>query len=504
MEVLDTLLRHALARIFSFPVMLASVVSFWVYVGAGYSVWDADIWWHLRNAEYLIANHATPRVDIFSYTTHGHEWMNHEWLSEIPFYLAWKAGGIMGIYLTFVLLLVVIMVGIFYYAARESGNMKAAFIVSCFSLFLTVVSFGPRTILFGYVLLLFLLLLLSRFRSTGEAPLWVLPPLFCLWINIHGSWLLGMIMVGIFIASGLVGGSWGRIDAVRWTPQQLRRLLTVTGASIAALFVNPFTYKLVMYPFNLAFVQKLNITYVDEWASVDFNDPRGKVVLVLLAGIILGALFSRYRWKLHEFLLTGFALYAGLKHIRFLFLAAILLAPLLSKLLAEVIPPYRKEIDKPALNAAVMAILLGIVIYRFPSRADLQTAVDTRFPAKAVAYIQENQLQGNFFHRYMWGGYLIFFKRDTKTFIDGRTDIFEYTGVLKDYLDIEQLKGSLGLFDKYKIRYALVPPDFPIAYLLKNHAGWKILYEDNVAMIFERADSAAPPPPAADPAGGAR
>ncbi|MBI4165531.1 MAG: hypothetical protein HY508_07340, partial [Acidobacteria bacterium] len=264
----------------------------------------------------------------------------------------------------------------------------------------------------------------------------------------------------------------------------------------------PFTYELVFYPFNLAFVQKLNIAYVDEWASVDFNDPRGKVVFILLAGIILGALFSRYRWKLHELLLAAFALYAGLKHIRFLFLAAILLAPLLSKMLGEVIPPYRKEIDKPALNAAVMALLLAIVIYRFPAKANLQEAVDTRFPAKAVAYIKENHLSGNFFHRYMWGGYLIFFCRDTKTFIDGRTDIFEYTGVLKDYLDVEQLKSSLAIFDKYHIRYALVPPDFPIAYLLKNRVEWKTIYQDEVAMIFERVPSPAATAPAAVPAGG--
>ncbi len=484
--------------------MLASIVAFWVFIGAGYSVWDADIWWHLRMAEHLFASGATPRVDIFSYTTNAHPWMNHEWLSEIPYFLAWKAAGLMGIYLAFVSILVVIMLGVYYYAARECGHMKAAFVVTCFSLFLTVVSFGPRTILFGYIFLLILLMLLSRFRATGEAPLWVLPPLFCLWINTHGSWLLGMIMIGIYVVSGLVEGSWGRIDAVRWTPPQLRRLAIATGASVAALFVNPFTYELVFYPFNLAFVQKLNIAYVDEWASVDFNDARGKVVFILLAGIILGSLFSRYRWKLHELLLAGFALYAGLKHIRFLFLAAILLAPLLSKMLAEIIPPYRKEIDKPALNAAVMAVLLAIAIYRFPSRADLQNAVDQRFPAKAVAFIKEKQLTGNFFHRYMWGGYIIFFSRDMKTFIDGRTDIFEYTGVLRDYLNVEQLKGALEVFNKYQIRYAMVPPDFPIAYLLKNNPGWKVIYQDEVAMIFERAPPAAPPVAASAPAGGAQ
>ena len=466
--------------------MLASIVSFWVYIGAGYSVWDSDIWWHLRNAEYLFEHFSTPRVDLFSYTTNHHPWMNHEWLAEIPYFLAWKAGGLMGIYLAFLALLVLIFLGVFYHAANQSVNLKSAFIVACFALFLGLVSFGPRTILFGYVYLVILLMLLARYRAAGQAPLWTIPPLFCLWINTHGSWLLGMIIFGIYVVAGLVGGRWGRIEATRWSPQQSKRLLITAGASVVALFVNPFTYRLVSYPFNLAFEQKLNITYVDEWASVNFHDARGKVVLILLAAIFAGALFSRIRWKLEEALLAGFALYAGLKHIRFLFLAAILLTPLLAKML-DTIPPYRKEIDKPALNAAVMAVLLAIAIYRFPSQDDLAQAVAQRYPTQAIAYIKSKGLAGNVFNRYMWGGYMIFFCSEVKTFIDGRTDIFEYTGVLKDYLDAERLQNSLDVMDKYKIRYVLTSPDFPLAYLLENSPGWKLLYRDPVSLIFVRA-----------------
>ena len=402
---------HALRKVFSFPVMLASIVAFWVFIGAGDSVWDADIWWHLRNAEYLFTHLKTPSVDLYSYTTNAHPWMNHEWLAEIPYFVAWRAGGLMGIYVVFLSLLLVILLGIFYWAYKQSGNLKSAFVVSCFSVFLAVVSFGPRTILFGYIFLLILLLLLARYRSTGRSPLWVIPPLFCLWINTHGSWLLGLIMLGIYVVSGLVEGSWGRVDAVKWTPQQLKHLLAVTGASLAALFVNPFTYRLVTYPFDLAFRQKLNIAYVDEWASVDFHDARGKVVMVLLAVILLGALLSPHRWKLEEVALGAFALYSGLLHIRFLFLAAILLAPLLAKLL-DFIPPYQPEIDKPLLNALVIAILLVIAVRRMPAQADLEKVVDNRFPRHALTFIKSNGLPGNVFNRYMWGGYLIFFCRD--------------------------------------------------------------------------------------------
>jgi hypothetical protein len=468
--------------------MLASTVVFWVFVGTGYTLWDPDIWWHLRDAEYLFTNLSTPHVDLFSYTVGGHPWMNHEWLAEVPYYLAWRGGGLLGIFGLYFALLAAIHLGIFYLAYKQSANLKAAFLVACFSVLLVRVTFGPRMILWGYVYLVIVLIILSRYRATGQSPLWAIPLVFCVWVNSHGSWLLGMIVFGLFVAGGLVGGSWGRVDAVRWTPQQLKRLLLTAGASFAALFVNPFSYRLVFYPFDLAFRQKLNVAVVDEWSSVDFHDARGKVVLVLLAAVFLGALLSRHRWKLEELLLAGFAIYSGLTHIRFLALAAILLAPLLAKML-DAVPPYRPEIDKPLLNAVVMAILLIYVIRRFPSPQDLDKAVAERFPINAVAFMKSHGMPGNIFNRYMWGGYMIMFCPEVKVFIDSRTDIFDYKGVLRDYVDAEQLRGSLEILDKYQVRYVLLPPNYPLAYLLKNHVGWKTIFADERATIFERVSA---------------
>jgi hypothetical protein len=490
--------RRIFGKVFSFPVALGFIVALWVFLGAGYTVWDPDIWWHLRNVQYLFAHHRFPAADMYSFTVAGHPWMNHEWLAEIPYYVAWRVDGVRGLYALFLSLLILIQLGIFYWASRESGNMKGAFLVSCLSVFLTIVSFGPRTILFGYILIILLLLILSRYRSTGRAPLWVLPPMFCLWINTHGSWLLGLILIGNYIVTGLVGGSWGRVDAVRWTPPQLRRLLVTAGACVAALFVNPFTYRLVSYPFDLAFRQKLNIQYVDEWASVDFNDARGKVVLVLLAVVLLGALLSPMRWKLEELALALFGLLMGLMHIRFLFLAAILLAPLIAKML-DFIPPYRPEIDKPPLNAVICLGIALVFVFRFPTRGDLDKAVAKRYPVNALNYVKAHGLAGNFFNRYMWGGYLIMFHPEVKTFVDGRTDIFEYSGVLKDYLDAEQLKETFRILDKYHIRYVLTSPELAMSYLLSNNPGWRMIFSDQVALIFERVPPAQPSLPSNPP-----
>src|SRR5216684_1463997 len=202
----------------SFPAVLTLVM---IGVQFFYSMYrpdmnDPDVWWHMRNAQYLLQHHQLPRFDMYSFTVAGHPWINHEWLSEIPYYLAYRALGLVGLKsLTFFLLDAIFLL-LLYLSYQESRNFKASFAACCYSTFLATVSFGPRTILFGYVYMVILLIILQRFRQRGDAPLWAIPVLFCLWANTHGSWSLGLILFFLIAASGLVGGSWGRIDSLRW------------------------------------------------------------------------------------------------------------------------------------------------------------------------------------------------------------------------------------------------------------------------------------------------
>jgi hypothetical protein len=65
---------------------------------------DPDIWWHLRDAQFLLQNHSFLRHDLYSFTAAGHAWVNTEWLAEIPFYFAYRAFGVAGLKaMTFIL-----------------------------------------------------------------------------------------------------------------------------------------------------------------------------------------------------------------------------------------------------------------------------------------------------------------------------------------------------------------------------------------------------------------
>ena len=445
------------------------------------SIAEPDIWWHMRNAQYLLQYRSFPRVDTYSFGAAGSPWMNFEWLSEIPYLLAFKAMGLRGLVLVYFAVLTLIYAGVYYRSCRAGGDCKNATLVTLLAISLGFISLGPRTLLFGWLCMIGLLLVLDRFQRTGNG-LWLLPPLFALWINLHGSWVFGMVVMVLTIASGLVEGEWGLVVARRWSPTQLKKLLIALAVSLAALFINPFGYRLVLYPFDLMFRQGV-MQYIEEWQSVDLSTVNGKLALVVLFGLLASALFSRRKWNLDEALLTAFALWAGLSHARFLFFLGMIMAPILAPRL-RLFPPYQRELDKPWLNAAIITAIVAAMMFFFPSSAKLQKKVDEAYPTAALNFMQRQHLSGRIFNELVWGGYMEWNAPQLKPFIDTRLDIFMYNGAFADQVKIRSFEAPFEMLDKHKFDYVLLKPDDRLTYLLQHSPTWQPIYQDKVAVLF--------------------
>src|SRR5664280_2729102 len=472
---------------FSFPVMCMFLLVAAIFAFSVRAIAEPDVWWHLRNARYLLQYHSLPRVDTYSFTAGGFPSLDFEWLSEIPFLLGFKAMGLQGILAVYFAILVLIYIGVYYLACRAGADCKNATVATLLAILLGVVSVGPRMLLFGWLCLVGLLIVLDRFRETGKG-LWMLPPLFALWINLHGSWVFGVVVLVVTIASGLVRGEWGLVVARRWSPVELKKLLLALAASLAALFVNPFGYKLVLYPFDLLFRQKDVMQHLEEWQSVQFTGGTGKLTLIMIFALPAAALFCRRRWRPDELILMAFALWASLSHMRFLFFAGLIAVPILAPCLT-LFPPYDRKLDKPWLNGGIMAAIVGSLIFFFPSTAELQQQVSEKYPLAALAFMQQRHLGGRIFNNYGWGGYMEWNAPELKPFIDGRADIFIYNGSFDDYVNANLIQKSFEILDKYRIDYALLEPDQPLSYLLRHSPAWQPIYSDKVAVLFERTSA---------------
>jgi hypothetical protein len=469
---------------FSFPAVLASSLAYLVFLFSRRNLADPDLWWHLRNAQYLLTRGHLPVVDSYSYTAPGAAVLPFEWLAEIPYYLAYKVAGLPAVFVLVFLICTSIVLGVFRLSYLASHDVKNAFVVTVGGAVLAAISIGARTLLFGWLYLVVLLLILEVVRRDGWKWLWLVPPLFCLWVNSHGSWPMGMVVFGIFIAAGLVEGSWGQVYATPWSGQQLRKLLITFGASVAALFVNPFGYHLVVFPFKVMFAAGSGLGNIQEFSSVDFHTPWGKVMMALILGVVLVALFSRERWRLDEVALIFLALYYSLTYIRFIFLAGILVPPIFAKRL-KLMSPYDRSSDRRLPNAIALGVLLCLFIVSVPNPSRIQNPV--KYPEGAVAYMKTNRIQGRVFHEWLWGGYLIWHTPELKVFIDGRGEPYGPSGVFKDYLSAISNQNPQAVLDKYQVEYVLMPADSPLAKFLENSPRWIVRYSDETSVLFHRS-----------------
>jgi len=370
-------------------------------------------------------------------------------------------------------------------SARVTGDVKNAFVVGVYCVLLTVVSYGPRMLLFGWIFMLIMLMALDEFRKGTNKAIWILPPLFLVWVNSHGSWMIGLVVFFTVAAAGFFEFEFGNIEAHRWSRDRMRLLGIVGLLCILVLFINPYGYKLVFYPFDMAFHQKLNIEHVDEWASVDFHNSRGKVVFIALAAVVACFATSKKKLALADLLLLLLALYSGLTYVRFLFLLAILASPFLTARI-RLFPPYDAKIDKPWLNLVFMLVVVGIIGWRFPSEGKLNADMEKQFPTKSITYLRQHNIRDRVLTHYLWGGYLERFLPQLPVFVDSRVDIFEYNGTLKDYLDLIGLKEPLAILDKRQIQYVYFKPDDYLVYLLRHTGGWDVLYEDQNSILLKR------------------
>ena len=258
--------------------------------------------------------------------------------------------------------------------------------------------------------------------------------------------------------------------------------------SVAALFVNPIGWRLPFYPFNLYFQQTQNLASVTEWLPLDLLDLRAAILFGVAAWFFLMVLVRGAKLRLEEliFLALGFGL--AIRHQRMLFVFGILAAPIVCRLLANAWDKYDPARDLRLANAVMIVAALCTIVAAFPTPGQIQRQVKKDSPVQAVDYIRRSGLKGRILNAYEFGGYLIWALPEQKVFIDGRCDIFDWTGVLAEYGRWATLSEDPKLLlEKYGIDYCLFRKDAPQTQVLRYLPGWKKVYEDEVAAIFVRS-----------------
>jgi len=503
---------------------------------------DADIGWHIRNGEQILATHSLPRTDPFSSTMQGQPWFDWEWLYDIVLGILHQACGLNGVVWLCALLAAAIFVLLLSQLLRGGTGLLLAIPLMLLAEAAATIHLYARPHIVSWLFSLLWFAVLNRWERCEDESLprwipWFFPASMLLWVNLHGGWIFGMALLGIYTFAALVESlrTPDGFAAIR-ASHRARAMASAFAVSAVATLVNPFGWRLHAHIYRYLGDRYL-MNHIDEFRSPDFHGWSQRafaVILVLIVIAFAGGRFSGERFsgerlsgerrkvRLSHWLVVLLAVYAGFYSSRNLPVSSMLLVLIAGPILWE---NFASLADKPCAwhwvrNGAarisnfsdrmgaqemelrghlwpVVSVALAFAICLeggwLGSRQLIHAQFDPKkIPVAAVTFLQEESMGKQpsaepVFSTDAWGGYLIYrMYPERKVVVDDRHDLYG-SDRIRQYLILTQVEpGWQSVLKDWQIRTALLPTDSTLANLLRElPRDWRVAYEDNVAVVFE-------------------
>jgi hypothetical protein len=478
----------------SLAFFLPVVLLYWQLGGPSSLLTDPSTGVRVRTGDWILAHHAVPRRDLFSFSLGNKRWCDWEWLSDAVFSMLYRWHGLPAV-AAFSLVLLCFTSLLVYRTARLAAERTVAFSVTCMVMATTTIHWLARPHLFTWLqLALFCSVLQKAETQESGKCLLALPALMILWVNLHPGFVAGLLVLGLWC-----GGAASEAFTSKDTKERLnalRRARSVGWALAAcavATLISPYFFHLDQHIASCLLSSSGVTAHVAEWLPPDFRNPRLNWFEVFLSVASAAALWHgakrRFRWCL---LMPGF-LHLALVSVRNVPLFAIVSAAPVAwaaeewlsqgeweRLLrqAEVaLASRRSALGNAFIYGLACAALAAIVCVK-----PLGLGPRASLPVEAI----ENLPAGRLFTTDRWADYLIYVEPRRKVFFDGRNDFYGRDFV-KDYLIVMRAQpGWQRIMERYALTVALVPKGSAIKAALSASGDWRLVCRNSVASVFVR------------------
>lgn len=448
---------------------------------------SADVWWHLAIGRLIWQTHRIPRTDPYSFTAAGHAWQNDEWLFSVIIYALWQWHRLHAVYLLkSVVLLSAAMVAAAHASLRSRAHPLVVAVATVVPLALCGYQYfwDARPQIVGYGMVAALLALIWAYVETGHTRLlWAFPPLAVLWGNLHASVLLGPALL-------LVAAFGCRLSADR---ERAAPLALAAAATLLVVPLNGVGTDLLTYPFRIW--HTLWRDHLNEWQSPIQAGHWGNVVFVAVTLAAMALCRRHLRgWELLTTAAVGALAVTGWRHVPLFGFVSI---PVWAVVLGA-------RTERWPRGSLIFWRLVGAVAVAFIAvRLSLpdvgrQPMEDRLFPRWACDFLTVNRLPAHLFNPYGWGGYLIWRLWPAyQVFIDGRAVQTYPAETYQEYFDAAfKPRQTDAILQRYGVDTVICFRDADFAEassrLFKGRPQWRLVYEDDLADVFVRADVSLP------------
>lgn len=450
----------------------------------GFPTYDPDLGWHIAYGNYFWQNHKLLTSDIFSWTLPNYQWFSVSWPYDILVSFIFPKGGFLAlsviglgiILLTFYFIIKPFKLSFFWLVM---GSLVFMFFVQ------PLASPGFRVQLFELLFLAIAVSLIWSYEKQNTSAVYYFPLLMIAWANLHGSFMLGLFLIGSYVFIKSFSFTLSR--------RQIIVLNSIFVITILATLINP--YGLALFKQVLNYAPSLRVAGVNEWQPESIFSDKWLLLLVWTITTIYLVLQNRR---------SPFGLFQAFNVLVFAYLAfnsrrmippyIIVSLPLAFNFVKEKNFKLSKNANLIVLVVVISAIANGL-FNRLPALNFLRTdfleycQIGLHCSPEAMNYVKKNPLSEKSLTFYNWGGYLIW-QTETRVFADGRMDQWESQG-FSPFGDHEKIlqKDDIDLFNKYNFDAVYIPPTFRLAAYLEKEAQqgkWEKVFSDDRAVIFKK------------------
>ena len=465
---------------------------------------DAGTGWHIRTGQLIVTTHQIPRVDPFS-SQINKPWFAWEWLYDVVIsqFEAWC--GLNGVVWFTALIIAAVFAWTFRLLIARGSHLFIALLLILVAIGASMIHFLARPHVLSWLLLVAWFWILdstdSDTDSRNQGPkLWLLPLLMLMWVNVHGGFLLGFVLLLVYWLGSF--WTWWTLNETRIEEalqkivagKRSRDLLFISLASFAASLLNPYGWKLHQHILGYL-SNRFLMSHIEEFQSPNFHNVAPQCFLVILLVTIAVVACRRRQLKLSHTLLVLFALYAGLYSARNIPTSSILLVliigPFLPSFGASGFFQRMRAVDSQLRGhlwpiATILATLVIAASSNHPGSRALMDAhfSPNRMPVDAVNYVESNAIPGPILSPDYWGGYLIYrLYPHNKVVIDDRHDFYGEP-FLKSYLTMIHVEPGWEQFLKGRAACIVLPKNSALAAILARTPEWKKVYSEDLAVVF--------------------
>jgi hypothetical protein len=465
-----------------------------------------DFWWHITIGREILASGHIPSVDIYSYTAAGQPYPSYQmfWLMEILLYSVYKLGGAALVVFLQSLMITSAYAVVFMICKQVSHSWRVTAFGVLFAAALGLNDWNVRPQSITFLLASLILLAIYAYRRKPRASwLVIFPVSMLIWVNSHGTFVIGLVLIAIWWVQEL----WETlIQRIRHKSDvEIKRILVpglVFGFSSLACLINPRGPGIINYVQTLtssSVVQNL----VTEWAPPSFTTMMGAIFFIGLIGSGLLLVLSPKKPNSFQIITyVGFGI-LSIRTSRGIVWFGLVMAPVVAGQLAALIERYKKPAQQAEhqagsglMNGLFVSLIILMAIATLPwfkSVLPLPTAkaglIAAETPMQATQVLLDDAPPGRVFNAMSFGSYLIWAAYPQyRVFVDSRIELFPEQ-VWADYLNISNAEGDWeGRLDYYGVNTLMLSPSAqrPLVHAAGPSDTWSLVYEDDVSVIYTR------------------